>query len=71
MNQIERFKKLNLFSKPMSQKAEELESYPDWDDKNASLEKRACAYLDVNCALCHNPGGFGTAGNRSAIGRRF
>lgn len=31
---------------------------PDWtDDLNYSLEQRARAYMDVNCAHCHMPGG--------------
>ena len=31
---------------------------PRWDDpKSGSLDKRARAYLDVNCAHCHNPAG--------------
>jgi len=28
-----------------------------WDDVNATLDARARAYLDGNCAHCHNPGG--------------
>lgn len=28
-----------------------------WEDASASLEKRARAYLDVNCAHCHSAGG--------------
>ena len=28
-----------------------------WDDAAASLGERATAYLDVNCAHCHNPNG--------------
>ena len=31
---------------------------PNWEDENISLEERARAYLDVNCAHCHIPGGF-------------
>lgn len=30
---------------------------PRWDDTTASLDGRARAYLDVNCAHCHNPRG--------------
>jgi uncharacterized repeat protein (TIGR03806 family) len=31
---------------------------PDWtDDANYTLEERARAYIDVNCAHCHEPGG--------------
>jgi uncharacterized repeat protein (TIGR03806 family) len=66
VNQIERFKRLGLFTQPVLKSAAELESYPDWDDKNTSLDARARAYLDVNCSLCHSPGGFGTAGGSRA-----
>lgn len=31
---------------------------PNWEDDNLSLESRARAYLEVNCAHCHIPGGF-------------
>lgn len=30
---------------------------PDWEDESYSLEERARAYLDVNCAHCHQEGG--------------
>jgi uncharacterized repeat protein (TIGR03806 family) len=37
---------------------EKIERLPDWkDDKHFSLNERARAYLDVNCAHCHTPGG--------------
>jgi uncharacterized repeat protein (TIGR03806 family) len=31
---------------------------PKWDDPSISLDRRARAYLDVNCAHCHIQGGF-------------
>ncbi|WP_178985786.1 fibronectin type III domain-containing protein [Winogradskyella helgolandensis] len=30
---------------------------PNWEDDNESLENRARAYMDINCAHCHIPGG--------------
>ena len=30
---------------------------PDWSDETLALEERARAYLDVNCAHCHQTGG--------------
>ncbi|MBV7270614.1 fibronectin type III domain-containing protein [Winogradskyella luteola] len=32
-------------------------SLPNWEDTSLSLETRARAYLDINCAHCHIPGG--------------
>lgn len=34
-----------------------IDPLPNWQDTTYSLEKRARAYLDVNCAHCHNPTG--------------
>lgn len=35
-----------------------IEALPDWqDEKKYTLNQRARAYLDVNCAHCHNAGG--------------
>lgn len=31
--------------------------FPDWTDDTFTLEERARAYLDMNCAHCHQPGG--------------
>ncbi len=31
---------------------------PQWDNTMDTLENRARAYMDVNCAHCHQPGGF-------------
>jgi uncharacterized repeat protein (TIGR03806 family) len=37
---------------------EAVTSVPNWLDTSASLESRARAYIDVNCAYCHSDGGF-------------
>lgn len=34
---------------------------PDYKDMSISLEERARAYLDMNCASCHNPDGLSEA----------
>lgn len=39
----------------------EAPTIPDYRDVEQSLESRARAYLDVNCAHCHNPGGWDEA----------
>ncbi|WP_296384981.1 hypothetical protein [Winogradskyella sp.] len=31
---------------------------PNWEDTSNSLESRARAYMDINCAHCHIPGGY-------------
>jgi uncharacterized repeat protein (TIGR03806 family) len=33
-------------------------SIPDYEDPDLPLDSRARAYLDINCAHCHNPGGW-------------
>ena len=33
----------------------------NWQDNNKPLDKRARAYLDINCAHCHNPTGFASS----------
>jgi hypothetical protein len=37
--------------------ADALPHIASWDDATANLHERALAYLDVNCAHCHNPNG--------------
>ena len=32
-------------------------SLPNWEDTSLSIEERARAYMDINCAHCHIPGG--------------
>lgn len=46
-------------------------SLPDWSDDTLLLEQRARAYLDVNCAHCHQPGGFYNVNNGDTFDLRF
>ncbi len=39
----------------------EIEELPIWSDETFSLSERARAYMDTNCAHCHQPGGFHNA----------
>ncbi|MBT8262574.1 MAG: fibronectin type III domain-containing protein [Bacteroidia bacterium] len=34
-----------------------ISALPDWLNGNLTLEERSRAYMDVNCAHCHSPGG--------------
>jgi uncharacterized repeat protein (TIGR03806 family) len=34
-----------------------ISALPDWLNGNLSLEERSRAYMDINCAHCHSPGG--------------
>lgn len=35
----------------------QIETLPDWSDPAFNLDERTRAYMDVNCAHCHQPGG--------------
>ena len=54
-NQIQDFIDLQLLQGAPA--VSEIKALPDWTDSSLSLEERARAYLDVNCAHCHQPGG--------------
>jgi uncharacterized repeat protein (TIGR03806 family) len=65
-NQIHRLSQLGVFDEPTPTTPDKLESYPDWgksiyEKKNRNFPKDtatlARAYLDVNCSICHCPGG--------------
>lgn len=55
-NQIRAWDHVNLFDVRTGDPAG-LSKLPRLDDETAALESRARAYLDVNCAHCHQPGG--------------
>lgn len=37
--------------------AKQIPWVPSWDDENGDLSLRAKAYMEINCAHCHNPSG--------------
>ncbi len=68
VNQLQRFIDAgNLINAPQPTS---IGAIPNWeDDVNYTLEERARAYLDVNCAHCHEPGGF--CDNQSTLDLSF
>jgi uncharacterized repeat protein (TIGR03806 family) len=55
-NQLQKLKNLNLLNGLSS--PSDVTVLPNWEDQSYSLSERTRAYLDVNCAHCHSPGGF-------------
>lgn len=53
MNQLEKFKQLDLFETP----PKAMDGYPSPSDQNVALEQRALSYIQANCAICHRPSG--------------
>ena len=53
-NQLDYFSSIGLLNGVTSGNISVL---PNWEDENLLLEDRARAYMDVNCAHCHQPGG--------------
>jgi uncharacterized repeat protein (TIGR03806 family) len=55
-NQLAHWSKLDMFSHPVDPKG--AAKLPVWDDPaTGSLNHRARAWLEINCAHCHNPAG--------------
>ncbi|VAW12402.1 GTP-binding protein EngA [hydrothermal vent metagenome] len=54
-NLIQNFKDIGLLSGAPD--IAQIETLPTWSDDSFTLEERARAYMDVNCAHCHQPGG--------------
>lgn len=55
-NQLDQFISNGLLSGVTN--SDSVGSIPNWDDESYTLEERARAYMDINCAHCHIPGGF-------------
>jgi uncharacterized repeat protein (TIGR03806 family) len=67
-NQLTTLEHLNILSPGLdTTQLGNLLTMPDISDLGASLEERARAYLDANCASCHRPG----TGNRGLFDARY
>lgn len=56
--QLTTWSRIGLFRPPFDESSlAAIEGLPSPADSSAGLERRARAYLDANCAHCHNPGG--------------
>ncbi len=44
--------------------ADQIPEIPNYKEVNLTLEERGRAYLDLNCAHCHNPGGWEASSER-------
>lgn len=55
-NQLRSFNNIGLFSYDIGP-ADQYKVLPQLNDEGVSIEKRARAYLDVNCSTCHQPRG--------------
>lgn len=56
-NQLVTFNRIGLFRFPILEQPEQHPSQADPFDPSQPLAQRARAYLDSNCAQCHQPGG--------------
>ncbi len=61
-NQVAELDRLGVFAGQLPELPSRLEAYPDIASPKITPELFARAYLDVNCAFCHGPGG--VAGSR-------
>jgi uncharacterized repeat protein (TIGR03806 family) len=67
VNQLEQFISNQQLSGVASSSS--VRSLPNWEDTSLPLETRARAYIDVNCAHCHIPGG--TCADQSTLNLAF
>ncbi|MDE0738501.1 MAG: PQQ-dependent sugar dehydrogenase [Planctomycetota bacterium] len=59
-NQLAALSNLGIFDSKVG-KPSDHPAYPDWNGKGGDGGALARAYLDVNCSVCHAPGGTGVA----------
>lgn len=57
INQIQHWQNLGLITLPENVSPQQMPYAPDWRDQSQALKQRAKAYLDINCAHCHNDRG--------------
>lgn len=55
INQLELFRNQHVLS--YSGNFHKIAGLPNYEDSSIGLEQRARAYMEINCAHCHNPGG--------------
>lgn len=67
VNQIEQFISNQQLTGVTSSSS--VRSLPNWEDPSLTLETRARAYMDINCAHCHIPGG--TCADQSTLNLAF
>lgn len=56
INQLILFKLLDMVTYKVN--PDKISKLPDYQNKHLPLEHRARAYMEINCAHCHNPKGF-------------
>lgn len=61
VNQLEHFQSLGILN---AFDPNQLATLPDYNNPNATLEERGRAYLEMNCAHCHNPKGYRDAAKK-------
>jgi uncharacterized repeat protein (TIGR03806 family) len=60
-SQLERLSDAGYFHEPLPRTADQYDALPNAYDESADIEKRARAYLHVNCSMCHVSDGGGNA----------
>ena len=63
LNQIEQWAQQGIVDLPANVNLKSANRFCSLYDQNADLETRARVWLDVNCAMCHQPNGPGNANN--------